>query len=145
MNVVLDTNVLVSAAWSPGRNAADILEAVFSGRFVPCYDGRILEEYERVLRYPKFGFSEWEIDAVLAPVVKYGISVVVNADLTGSDFKEAGLAEAARNVSFERDESDRKFYEVAKYCHAILITGNKAHFPQEDFILSPAEFCQRYL
>jgi hypothetical protein len=38
------------------------------------------------------------------------------------------------------DESDRKFYDAAKACHAILITGNQKHFPKENFIVSPAEF-----
>ena len=90
MNIVLDTNVLVSAVWSPGRNAGSILNAVFTRRFTPCYDHRILEEYDRVLHY-------------------------------------------------------RKFYEVAKFCHAILITGNGKHYPEEPDILTMSEFCERYL
>ena len=65
MNVVLDTNILISAAWSPGRNASNILNAVFARKFTACYDLRILSEYERVLHYPKFKFNEWEIDAIL--------------------------------------------------------------------------------
>ena len=130
MNVVLDTNILVSAAWSPGKNASNILSASFAGKFTVCYDYRILEEYDRVLRYPKLRFSEWEINSILDPLVKNGISVI---------------AEPIPNISFERDESDRKFYEVAVFCHAVLISGNLAHFPDEPFILSPADFCNRYL
>jgi hypothetical protein len=38
------------------------------------------------------------------------------------------------------DESDRVFYDVAKTAGAYLITGNTKHFPQEPFILTPAEF-----
>ena len=34
--------------------------------------------------------------------------------------------------TIEDDESDRKFYEVAKFCHAPLITGNIKHFPDEE-------------
>lgn len=89
MNLVLDTNILVSAAWSPGRNASGILNAVFVRRFTVCYDYRM--------------------------------------------------------VPFERDEMDRKFFEVAKPCHAVLIIGNLAHYPSEPDILSPTKFCQRYL
>lgn len=129
MNVVLDTNILVSAAWSPGRNAANILNAVFAGKFTPCFDFRILEEYYRVLHYPKFRFSEWEINSILDPIIQYGLSVA---------------ADPLPEVSFERDETDRKFYEVAKFCNAILITGNLIHYPQESFILAPAEFCRKY-
>ena len=130
MNIVLDTNILVSAAWSPGRNASRILEAVFSRRCTACYDGRILAEYDRVLHYPKLGFSEWEINAILEPLVRYGLSVV---------------AEPIAQVPFERDESDRKFYEVAKFCHAILVTGNLIHYPDDPDIVSPAAFCRAYL
>ena len=130
MNIVLDTNILVSAAWSPGRNAANILNAAFARKFTVCYDYRILEEYDRVLHYPKLDFREWEINAILDPIVKNGISVA---------------ADPISEIPFERDETDRKFYEVAKFCHAILITGNLAHYPQDPEIMSPADFCQRYL
>ena len=130
MNIVLDTNILVSAAWSPGRNASDILHAAFSRKFTVCYDYRILEEYDRVLHYPKLKFSDWEINSILDPLIKNGISVV---------------ADPIPDVPFERDETDRKFFEVAKYCHAILISGNLAHYPSEPGIMSPADFCRKYL
>lgn len=130
MNIVLDTNVLLSAAWSPGRNASNILNAAFARRFTVCYDYRILEEYDRVLRYPKLKFTEWEINAILEPLIKNGISVV---------------PDPIPDVLFERDETDRKFYEVAKFCHAILISGNLIHYPVDPDILSPADFCLKYL
>ena len=130
MNIVLDTNILVSAAWSPGRNASDILHAAFSRKFTVCYDYRILEEYDRVLHYPKLKFSDWEINSILDPLIKNGISVV---------------ADPIPDVPFEWDETDRKFFEVAKYCHAILISGNLAHYPSEPDIMSPADFCRKYL
>ena len=130
MNVVLDTNVLISAAWSPGRDASRILSAVFAGRFTACYDSRILSEYDSVLHYPKFKFSDWEINAVLTPIIKYGVSVV---------------APVADDVSFERDETDKKFYEVARFCDAVLVTGNLKHYPQEDNIMAISDFCRRFL
>ena len=130
MNIVLDTNILVSAAWSPGHNASNILNAVFARKFNVCYDYRILEEYNRVLHYPKFKFNDWEINAILEPLIKNGFSVI---------------ADSIPNVSFERDETDRKFYEVAKFCHAILVTGNLTHYPSDPSVMSPSDFCQRYL
>lgn len=130
MNIVLDTNILVSAAWSPGRNATKILNAVFMRRFTACYDYRILEEYQQVLHYPKFKFREIEIDSVLEPIIKNGISVI---------------PDPIKDVSFERDETDRKFYEVAVFCNAILVTGNLAHYPEDKNIILPGEFIERYL
>ncbi len=130
MNIVLDTNILVSAAWSPGRNATKILEAVFMRRFTVCYDYRIIEEYQRVLHYPKFKFTDGEIDSVLEPIIKNGISVI---------------PDTIKDISFERDETDRKFYEVAKFCNAVLVTGNLVHYPEDKNIILPAEFIERYL
>jgi predicted nucleic acid-binding protein len=42
------------------------------------------------------------------------------------------------------DEKDRIFYDTAKQRNAILITGNIKHFPEEDFIMSPKDFLERY-
>ena len=127
-NIVLDTNILVSAACFPGRNASNILNAAFARKFTVCYDYRILEEDDRVLHYPKLDFREWEINAILDPLVKNGISVV---------------ADPIPEIPFERDETDRTFYEAAKFCHAILITGSFSHSPQDPEIMFPADFCQR--
>ncbi len=130
MNIVLDTNILISAAYSPGRNASDILSAAFMGKFRICYDYRILEEYYRVFYYLKFNFTRQEVNAVLDPLIKNGISVI---------------ADSIKDVSFEKDESDRKFYEVAKYTNAILITGNLKHYPKDKNIMNASEFCDKYL
>lgn len=129
MNLVLDTNVLVSALWSPGRRPGEIVNAAIMGRFTLCYDFRILDEYERVLRYPKFRFEEWEIRALLEPLIKNGLSVV---------------AEPLPHAPFT-DESDRRFYEVARFCGAPLVTGNLAHFPREPAVMSVAEFYERHM
>ena len=130
MNIVLDTNILISAAWSPGRNASAILNAVFARKFTACYDSRILSEYTKVLNYPKMHFTREEIDSVLIPLVKNGISVI---------------PDPIRDVSFDRDETDRKFYEVAKFCHAVLITENLRHYPEDPDIMNATDFCRKYM
>ena len=129
MNVVLDTNVLVSAIWSPGRSAYEIVQAVIGRRFTACYDHRILEEYQRVMRYPKFGFSDWEVSAVLEPIIKNGFSIA---------------ATPLPDIPFT-DESDRKFYEVAREAHAVLVTGNGKHYPDDGVAMRTADFYERYV
>jgi len=42
------------------------------------------------------------------------------------------------------DESDRIFYDTACESKAILITGNKKHYPDEEFIMTPADFLLRF-
>ena len=123
MLVVIDTNVLVSAFWSKGGNPAKIVGLIQNGVIVPCYDHRVIAEYEEVLARPKFGFAEWEINDFLAQIKHDGMSIV--AKPIDTPFS---------------DESDKKFYEVAKHCGATLITGNIKHFPTNDNIMPPSDF-----
>ena len=125
MFVVIDTNILVSSLWSKNGTPAKVMGLVFSGQLIPCYDHRILLEYRQVLERPKFRFRPSEIHALLDFFKQSGNSVVV----------------PPIDIPFS-DQSDRKFYEVAKYCRAILITGNLKHFPDDDKILSAPAFLE---
>ncbi len=60
MLTVLDTNVVVSALLFRGR-ASLIHKAIIEGRLVPLVTPPILEEYIRVLSYPKFGLTKSDI------------------------------------------------------------------------------------
>lgn len=128
MFVVVDTNILVSAFWSRNGNPAKIIGLIQNRIITPCYDYRILEEYEEVLSRARFGFDEWEINDFLSQIKDDGISVVAQAV----------------DIPFV-DESDKKFYEVAKSCNAKLITGNIRHFPPDDIlVISPADFLDSF-
>lgn len=126
MLVVVDTNILVSALWSRNGAPARAVGLVLSGQLTPCYDHRIMLEYRQVLQRPKFRFQPSEINALLAWIKQSGRSVVP----------------APVDVPFV-DEADRKFYEVAKYCGAVLITGNLKHFPNDDAVMSVSDFLER--
>ncbi len=123
MLVVIDTNVLVSALWSRNGSPAKIINMVLNGRLIPCYDWRILCEYREVLLRPKFGFTQSEVNALLEWFESFGRSVV---------------AEPCEESFI--DESEKKFYEVAKFCNATLITGNIKHFPDNPNIVTVSEF-----
>jgi putative PIN family toxin of toxin-antitoxin system len=123
--VVLDTNVLVSAAWSKDGNCARILSMVAQEILLPYYTQEIFEEYARILKRPKFSFLGEDI-MLLAQLVKdNGCCVTVNQ----STFPFS-------------DEEDRKFYDTACFCNARLITGNKKHYPRKVFIVNPVEFLE---
>lgn len=123
MLAVIDTNILVSALWSKSGAPARAVGLVFSGQLIPCYDHRIMLEYQQVLQRPKFRFRPAEVNALL------------------DWFKQAGrsVVPAPLDVPFA-DEADRKFYEVAKYCGAVLITGNLKHFPHDEAVMSVSDF-----
>lgn len=127
MLVVIDTNILVSALWSKSGAPARVLSLIISGGLIPCYDYRILSEYRDVLSRPKFKFTDSEINALLDWIVENGRQVIAEP----------------LNVDFT-DESDKKFYEVAKFCDAKLITGNIKHFPNDKLVLSVPEFLEQY-
>lgn len=127
MLVVIDTNILVSALWSKSGAPARILSLIISGGLIPCYDYRILNEYRDVLSRPKFKFTDSEINALLDWIVENGRQVIAEP----------------LNVDFT-DESDKKFYEVAKFCNAKLITGNIKHFPNDNLVLSVSDFWEQY-
>ena len=126
MLVVIDTNILVSALWSRSGAPARAVGLVLSGHLIPCYDHRIMLEYRQVLQRPKFRFRPSEINALLDWFKQTGRSVIP----------------APVDISFV-DEADRKFYEVARYCGAVLITGNLKHFPNDDAVMSVSDFLER--
>ena len=95
MNIVLDTNVLVSALWSSDSKPAAIVNVAIVNPFTVCCDYRILNEYIKVLHRPKFKLNGTKINHLLHPIIKNGISLIPNH---------------ISNVPFT-DESDRKFFE----------------------------------
>jgi putative PIN family toxin of toxin-antitoxin system len=125
MLAVLDTNILVSAFWSRNGTPAKILRLVLDEKIRPCFNARIIYEYREVLLRPRFQFSAEEVAEVLKTIEEVGLSVV----------------SPPLRIPFT-DEADRKFYEVARFCEAVLITGNIKHFPKETGIVTPAEFLE---
>ena len=55
---VLDTNVLVSAMLRTGSVPGRVAAEAMNGDIIPVLNDDILEEYEDVLRRPKFGFDD---------------------------------------------------------------------------------------
>ena len=127
MFVVIDTNVIVSSLWSEDGSPAKIMSMVLDGILTPCYDYRILTEYRNVLMRPKFGFSKGEVEALLDWIESYGKSVIA----------------IPLNLDFV-DEDDKKFFEVAKYCNAKLITSNLKHFPIDEDVMSVNKFLDMF-
>lgn len=127
MLVVIDTNVLVSSLMSRNGSPAKIVSMILRGELIPCYDFRIISEYKNVLKRPKFGFSLVEITSLFDWFEFGGFSVV--AEPIDDKFI---------------DESDKKFYEVAKSSGAILITGTLKHYPVDNQVLSVLDFLGKY-
>ena len=123
LSVVIDTNVIVSALMSPQGNPSKILDLVTDEKLNLCYSPEILAEYIDVLSRPHFKFSDEDRNSFIQGVKQFGLLVQPTPGNTPLP-----------------DEDDRCFYDVAKHCEAILITGNMKHYPVEPLIVTPTEF-----
>ena len=130
MIIVLDTNVLVSALLSPFGTPARILDLLLAGDLRLAYDDRILSEYRQVLARPRFGFNSHTVADLIAHLVADGLPTTTYP----------------WPVSLP-DPDDLPFLEVAQAANAVLITGNRRHFPRDACrdvrIASPTEFLTR--
>lgn len=123
LRVVVDTNIIVSALMSPNGNPAKIVDMATDQKLRICYSPEILAEYIDVLNRPHFNFNDEDCDDFIQGVKRFGL-----------------LSQPPASDIPMSDEDDRCFYDVAKSCEAILITGNTKHYPIEPFIVTPAEF-----
>ena len=125
MRVVLDTNVIVSAFLTPSGTPSTILQLVLRGDIEVFLNTAILAEYEQVLYRSKFA------GIIHKPSVTRFFDIL-------SEIGSSAVSTPGKTVL--PDEADRKFYDLAKTVGAVLVTGNKKHYPDEPFILSPAQF-----
>ena len=127
ISAVIDTNVLVSAFWSFGRDTPPmrILRALANGRFTPIVSDGIMAEYGEVLRRKKFNFDANDVAGLLDHIA----------------------ARARWTAPTETDETFPDPKDKVFYCTALaveeakVVTGNKKHFPRSPIVVTPAEFC----
>lgn len=132
MRVVLDTNTVVSAVLFSGV-ASRLVPLWQAGEIVPLVSRAILEEYLRVLAYPKFrladedvrGLIEEEVLPFFQPVIVSRRLRVVERDPEDDKFIECAVAGGAAFVV----SADRGLLSLGSYRRiAILPVGR---FPQE--------------
>ena len=125
--VVYDTNVVVSALLKENSDPALLIRLALNGSILPCLSQPELEEYEEVLKRPKFSFHPGTVNQFLRDLRKWALVVA-----------------PSRRVHVALDEADNRFLECARSARAkYLVTGNRKHFPFASFgktqIVSPAE------
>jgi len=126
LKVVLDTNIIISAALSLNGNPSKIVEILENNDDIKFYyTTNILVEYKRVLSYEKLNISIEKQERAINLIKKAGI-----------------LIEPSKSKIPLPDESDRIFYDTAKAANAYLITGNLKHYPEESHILTPMQFIE---
>ena len=127
MDVVVDTNVLVSGLLNPKGIPAYILNLLLNRKLSLLYDNRIIGEYENVLNRDKFGFKKENIEPLIDFLKYEGHFITANPIKT-----------------IFKDKDDKMFLEVAETGNAeYLITGNIVHFPKLKKIVTPKEFIEK--
>ena len=121
--VVFDTNVIVSALLSPEGNPAKIYRMFLTGVLSLVFSADIFNEYQDILHKPRLRIPAKDAEIVLDAIHQHG-----------------KIVEPMPSTIAMIDEDDRVFYDTAKSAGAYLITGNVKHYPQEPFILNPANF-----
>jgi putative PIN family toxin of toxin-antitoxin system len=123
-SIVLDTNIIISAAISPNGISAQIInQSTYDDDIQLFYNSTILAEYAEVLSRKKFDIPSHLKDEILNAILETGI-----------------IHEPPTSSIPMPDETDRIFYDTAKTSGAILVTGNMRHYPDEPFIMKPAEY-----
>jgi putative PIN family toxin of toxin-antitoxin system len=128
IGVVIDTNVLISSVIEPRGKPAEIMNLCFFEKIRLYYTEEIFNEYKKVLSYERLNIDFQTQTGILDAIGEIG--VLVNPVISDIPMP---------------DETDRIFYDAAREGKAILITGNKKHFPKESFILTPADFLRAIL
>jgi putative PIN family toxin of toxin-antitoxin system len=129
IGLVLDTNVVVSANLNSEGYEALVVSLALNRKVRLFVSRPILEEYERVLLYPRLKFDAREVCGFMAILRKI-----------------ARVVTPARTITESVDDSDNRFLECAETAQAdFLVTGNKRHFPKrwtETQVVNAREFVE---
>ena len=129
LKVVFDTNVIVSAVLYEKSLPALLLSLGLEDKVRFFVSPALLNEYEAVLKRPRFKLGEKQITELMGEINRKALIVIP----------------AKRLKILKADEPDNRILECAIKGKAdFIITGNKRHFPFEEFkgikIVTPREF-----
>jgi putative PIN family toxin of toxin-antitoxin system len=129
---VIDTNVLVSAALTPGGICDRVLQHAQTGTFRIAWDNSLLAEYREVLARPRFGLSLSVVRRLLSALPPVGYRRGKSPQLALPDPDDLIFVA----VAFATEER-------------VIVTGNPRHFPKvamhnlEITIMSPRQAFER--
>ncbi|MFZ9668914.1 MAG: putative toxin-antitoxin system toxin component, PIN family [Solirubrobacterales bacterium] len=111
MRAVLDPNVIISAALSPGGSPARVLTAWLEGRFEIIASPGLIDELERTLAYPKLHKRIPEPDA----------AALVRLVERGSVMRE----DPVDPPPISKDPGDDYLIALAAGSEAVLVSGDR--------------------
>lgn len=132
IRTVIDTNVIVSAILFGGI-PGELISLWKSGHIQPLASRDIINEYIKVLTYPKFDLSEKEISYILYNEILSYFEIIT---------LKPG------QIIIQKDPSDDKFLHCAKAGKAsVIITGDQHLLSLKSYgkiiILTPSQFLEK--
>ena len=129
LKVIFDTHVIVSAALYEKSLPALLLSLGLEEKVRFFVSLALLNEYEAVLKRPRFKLGHQETVDLIEMIKQKAVMVTPTRELK----------------ILKEDETDNRILECAAKAKVdFVITGNKRHFPFEDFkgskIVTPREF-----
>jgi len=113
LRIVLDTNVLISAALKPSGRQAQVMELVAFRAVEMCVSEAVLAEYREVFSRPKFSNIDPKDVSRLLNLIE----------------AEATMVTPTEKLAISKHDSDNRFYECADAATAdYIVTGNNKHF-----------------
>lgn len=113
LRIVLDTNVVISAAVKPVGNQALVINLVALRAVELCVSEDVLAEYREVLSRPRFARLDSTAVSRLLALIE----------------REATMVTPTQRLAISADDSDNRFYECADAAGAdYIVTGNIKHF-----------------
>lgn len=126
MQIVLDTNVLVSGLLSPHGAPAGILNLVINGKVGLVLDSRIFDEYSDVLHRKKFSFPEDAVNEIISFIHREGMFI-----------------SPVPVTCTVPDPGDLPFIEVSLHANVPVVTGNIRHFNGSGAkVMTPVQFLE---
>ena len=125
---VVDTNVVVSGMIAKNMDSptVSVLDYLTEKAITPLYCDEILKDYSDVLCREKFHLPKEKVEKFIEMVKSDGIA-----------------SNRVPSKEILPDPKDVVFYEVALSKEdSFLVTGNIRHFPQVDFVVTPAEMVE---
>ena len=132
IRTVIDTNVIVSAILFGGI-PGELISLWKSGHIQPLASRDIIDEYIKVLTYPKFDLSEKEINYILYNEILSYFEIITHKP---------------GQIIIHKDPSDDKFLHCAKAGKAsVIITGDRHLLSLKSYgkviILTPSQFLEK--
>jgi uncharacterized protein len=114
LRLVLDTNIIVSAALKPDGLQRTVLLLAITKPARLYVTEAVLSEYRDVLARPRLDIRKGLRQQLLQLIKNHAYTLT-----------------PARSLQVTRDPDDNKFLECADAAHAdYLVTGNQRHFPE---------------